>query len=74
MLEFLREENIRVLAQDLLGVSPRKIHFFPDTGKVQMRTLRLQSGDALQREERDYLARLAREPGGGEIELFAPPR
>ncbi|HYD77015.1 chemoreceptor glutamine deamidase CheD [Ramlibacter sp.] len=74
VLEFLREENIRVLAQDLLGVSPRKIHFFPDTGKVQMRKLHLQSGDALQREERAYLARLSREQGGGEIELFAPPR
>ncbi len=74
VLEFLREENIRVLAQDLLGVAPRKIHFFPDTGKVQMRKLHLHSGDALQREESDYLVRLSREPGAGEIELFESPR
>ncbi|WP_332814001.1 chemoreceptor glutamine deamidase CheD [Ramlibacter sp.] len=74
VLEFLHEENIPVLAQDLLGISPRKIHFFPDTGKVQMRKLHLQSGDALQREERAYLARLSRQPGAGEIELFEPPR
>ena len=74
VLEFLREENIPVLAQDLLGVSPRKIHLFPDTGKVQMRKMHLQSGDALQREERAYLARLSCEPGSGEIELFTSPR
>lgn len=73
VLEFLREEHIRVLAQDLLGVAPRKIHFFPDTGKVQMRKLHLQPDDALQREEHAYRARLSREPGGGEIELFRLP-
>ena len=76
VLEFLKEENIPIAAQDLMGTSPRKIHFFPETGKVQMRKLRLDGHDTVQREERAYLARLSREQrgGGGDIELFTPPR
>ena len=59
VLDFLREEGIRLLAQDLLGVSPRKLHFFPDTGKVRMKRLHLQPNDVVQRQEREYL----QEPG-----------
>jgi chemotaxis protein CheD len=69
VLEFLREEDIQVLAQDLQGVSPRKVHFFPATGKVQMRKLHLPD-DAVQRQEREYLARLADRQRGGDIEIF----
>ena len=74
VLAFLREEDIPVRAQDLLGDSPRKLHFFPDTGKVQLRRLRLEHGDAVQRQDRDYLDRLARGQDAGDIELFSPPR
>lgn len=73
VLEFLREEGIRLLAQDLLGLCPRKLHFFPETGKVRVKKLHLKQYDALQRQERDYLVRLADTAGGGEIEIFAPP-
>lgn len=69
VLEFLQEEGIPVAAQDLLGGSPRKLHFFPATGKVQVKKLHLQPDDALQRQEREYLAAIARQ-GGGEVEIF----
>jgi len=75
VVNFLREEGIQLLAQDLLGTCPRKIHFFPVTGKVQLKRLHLQAADdAVQRQEREYLARLADATGGGEIEIFSPPR
>ena len=73
VLAFLREEGIRLVAQDLLGVSPRKIHFFPATGKVQLKRLHLQSGDVLERQEREYLSRLG-QAGGGDVEIFSPRR
>jgi len=73
ILDFLREERIQLLAQDLLGASPRKVHFFPATGKVQLKKLHLQSDDALQRQEREYLRNLAGGTGG-DIEIFSPPR
>jgi len=74
VLEFLREENIPLLGQDLLGVSPRKVHFFPETGKVQVRKQHLQPGGQVQRDERDYLMRLAGTPVVGEVEIFRRER
>jgi chemotaxis protein CheD len=75
VVDFLREEGVQLLAQDLLGTCPRKLHFFPATGKVQLKRLHLQAVDeAVQRQEREYLARLADATGGGEIEIFSAPR
>jgi chemotaxis protein CheD len=74
VLQFLREEGIPLAAQDLMGVHPRKLHFFPATGKVQVKKLTLHP-EEVQRQDREYLARLARRrAGGGEVEIFAPLR
>jgi len=75
VLEFLREENIAVMAEDLLGVSPRKLHFFPDTGKVRMRKLLLQAHGVVESQERDYRDRLRQQQdAGGDVEIFQVPR
>jgi chemotaxis protein CheD len=73
VLGFLRVEGIRVAAQDLLDVCPRKVHFFVDSGKVQVKRLNLTPSDPLQKREREYLSRLAAKPSG-EIEIFGVPR
>ncbi len=74
VLAFLREERIQLASHDLQGVCPRKIHFFPATGKVQLKRLQLESNDALERQEREYLSRLAESGRGGEFDDFASPR
>jgi chemotaxis protein CheD len=74
VLNFLHEEGIRLVAQDLLGASPRKLHFFPETGKVQLKKLHLEPLEAMQRSERDYLRDITGQAGGGDIEIFTPPR
>ena len=73
VVEFLRVEGIRVLAKDLLDVCPRKVHFFVESGKVQVKRLGLSPNDTVQRREREYLSRLDTR-SGGEIEMFKPPR
>ena len=73
MLEFLRVEGIRILAKDLLDVCPRKVHFFVDSGKVQVKRLALSPSETVQRREREYLRRLDGKRSG-DIEIFAPPR
>jgi chemotaxis protein CheD len=76
VLNFLRTEGIQVAARDLLDVHPRKIHFFPATGKVQVKRLNIVAAteDAVQRREREYLRELSRKSGGGDIEIFSPPK
>lgn len=73
VLEFLKVEGIRVLAQDLLDVSPRKVVFFVDSGKAQVKRLSLTPGEPVQRREREYLRQLGGQRGG-EVEIFSPPR
>lgn len=73
VLEFLRVEGIRVLAQDLLDVCPRKVHFFIGSGKVQVKRLSLAPSEVVQKREREYLRRLDGKPGG-DVEIFSPPR
>jgi chemotaxis protein CheD len=71
VLNFLEEEAIPIAAQDLLGDSPRKVHFFPATGKVQVRRLQLQAD--LVNQEREYLTEVEHGESGF-VELFEGPR
>ncbi len=73
VLNFLREEQIQLVAQDLLGVSPRKVHFFPTSGKVHLKKLHLQPDDVVRRQEEDYAKRLAH-ARTGEVEIFPARR
>jgi chemotaxis protein CheD len=73
VLDFLKVEGIRVLAQDLLDVYPRKVHFFVETGQVHVKRLSVTPSEPVQRREREYLKNLGGQ-GGGEVELFSTPR
>jgi chemotaxis protein CheD len=71
VLDYLATEGIRLAARDLLGPYPRKVYFFPDSGRVLVRKLKsLHNGTILAR-ERDYGERLREAPVGGDVELFA---
>jgi len=67
--DYLRIEGIRIVAEDLNDIWPRKVHYFPRTGKVMVK--KLKSTDAsLESKERDYANKLAKKPVGGEVDLF----
>jgi chemotaxis protein CheD len=72
VLDFLREEGIAVAAQDLYDVCPRKVYFFPHTGKVMVKRLAVLRNDTLERRERDYLAALRGSAAAGDVEIFEP--
>lgn len=69
VLDFLHTERILITAQDLNDIYPRKVFFFPKTGKVMVKKLRQQT-DAVVVTERDYAARLKSEPITGGVDLF----
>jgi chemotaxis protein CheD len=70
IVEYLNMERIPIVARDLLDVWPRKIYFFPRTGKVMVKRLRKVNNDTIVLRERDYGARLFHGPIEGAAELF----
>jgi len=70
VMQFLKTERIPVLAEDLNDIYPRKVYFFPKTGRVLVKKLMQTQNDTLAKRELDYAKRLKVEPVGGEIDLF----
>ena len=70
VLDFLATERIPVIAKDLLDVYPRKIYYFPGSGRVLVKKLVRMHNDTVMRREKEYAARLSEAPVAGEIELF----
>jgi chemotaxis protein CheD len=58
VLEYLRAENIRVLAEDLNNSHARKVYFFPRSGRVLVKRIERLNNDTLARRELDYASRL----------------
>lgn len=69
-LEYLKNENIRVVAKSLLDVYPRKIYFFPATGRVMLKKLRHANNDTIIEREFEYGSRLKHADIQGDVELF----
>jgi chemotaxis protein CheD len=69
--DYLKTENIRITAEDLIDIHPRKVFFFPRTGKVLVKKLKVVHNDTLKQREIDYANKLKKDAlGGGEIDLF----
>ena len=70
VLDYLHTERIPIVAQDLLDIYPRKVYFFPASGRVMMKKLVRVKNDTLIEREREYQARLRRDNVQGDVELF----
>jgi len=70
IVEYLAAERIPLLAQDLGDIHPRKIAFFPQTGRALVRRLPATRERELADVERAYHERLSRAPAVGSVELF----
>ena len=69
VLKFLSTEGIRVASQDLKDFHPRRVAFFPTTGRALCKHLK-QADSALIAEEQSYSASLTKKPVAGDVELF----
>lgn len=70
VLNYLRTEKMRVIAEDLNDIYPRKVYFFPRTGKVLVKKLMQVNNDTVAKREQDYARRLKVAPVSGDIDLF----
>ncbi len=70
VLDFLEMEKIKVVAQDMLDIYPRKVYFFPKTGKVLVKKLRRVHNDTIVEREKEYSTRLQYSKMEGDVEFF----
>lgn len=71
VLDYLKLEGFRLEAQDVGGINPRKVVFFPLSGKVRVKRIKDLHNDTIIRRETDYLQHIeGTEAVDGEIEMF----
>ncbi|WPB57797.1 chemoreceptor glutamine deamidase CheD [Xylophilus sp. GOD-11R] len=69
--EYLRTERIPLLAEDVLDIHPRKVCFFPTTGKAMVKRLAHAHPESLlSQERRGNAATVAQTTSGGSVDLF----
>ncbi|HEX7012521.1 MAG TPA: hypothetical protein VF161_07235 [Steroidobacteraceae bacterium] len=66
--EFLKQEGMRIVSEDVGKTCPRHVQYFPMTGRVRVRHL-TQHSEVVTHEQR-YLRGLEKTPVAGEIDLF----
>ncbi len=62
VIEYLRREGMAVAAEHLGGDRPRRVHYYPASGKARMQLLDRIASRSLVRDEDDYLRRQRRRP------------
>ena len=71
VIDYLATERIPVVSQDVLDIHPRKVCFFPISGKALVKRLAHSHPETLVVEERKgNAAVLARSTSGGSVDLF----
>lgn len=74
VLRYLEDEGLPCSAHDLGGPYPRRIQYFPSSGRVVRKLLTGGDRDLIVREESEYAKRLTAKPTAGEVQLFGPIR
>lgn len=67
---YLSDENLPIAAHHLRGNLPRRVHYFPATGKVMLLELQRTEQEAVVRSEVSYKSKLQSESVAGSAELF----
>lgn len=70
VIDYLKTEKISLLAQDLLDIYPRKVYYFPATGRTLVKKLRGVHNDTIIQREQQYVSRIRSSDIQGEVELF----
>ena len=68
-LSYLKTEQIPVVSQDLFDIHPRKVYYFPKTGRVLVKKLRNLHNATITEREQQYQQRIVVEKPG-DVELF----
>lgn len=71
VLDYLHTERIPVVSQDVLDIYPRKVCYFPKTGKAMVKRLAHAHPESLAAEERKgNVINVVKTTAGGSVDLF----
>lgn len=70
VMEYLQNEEIPVVAQDLQDIYPRKVYFWPHSGRVLIKKLKTLHNDTVVLREQEYGMRIRSSKVAGDVELF----
>ncbi|WP_438971112.1 chemoreceptor glutamine deamidase CheD [Methylophaga sp.] len=70
ILEYSELEGIAVLSQDLGDIYPRKVMYYPSSGRLRVKRLKSLHNDTLLQREEHYENELEVQPAAGDVELF----
>lgn len=68
--EYIQTEQLKLIGEDVGDVFPRKVIYFPLTGKVKVKKLRQMHNNTIIERETTYMSSLDVKPVESDIELF----
>lgn len=68
--EYLEEEGLTVVSEDVGDIYPRKVIFYPESGRVKMKKLHNMHNDTIRKREEQYRKIIDTAPVESDIELF----
>jgi len=68
--KYLEAEGLPISSEDVGGPCPRKIQYFPLTGRVRVKKLNSMHNQTLQNREKEYIETLNKTKVAGKIDLF----
>ncbi len=70
VLDYIDQEGLKLVSQDLGDIYPRKVIYFPKTGRVGMKKIQDLHNDTIAQRERKYSLNIKNMPIEGDVELF----
>jgi chemotaxis protein CheD len=70
ILDYIEQEGLQLLSQDLGDIYPRKVIYFPRTGRVGMKKIQDLHNDTIAQREYQYSRNIKDLPVEGDVELF----
>ncbi|MBL1261611.1 MAG: chemoreceptor glutamine deamidase CheD [Thiotrichaceae bacterium] len=69
-ITYIKTEGLNLLSSDVGSAHPRKVYYFPDSGRVRIKKLRKLHNETVIEREADYMKDLINKPVKSDIELF----
>jgi len=68
--QYLKNEDIRIIGEDLCDSYARKVYFFPLTGRVLVKKIEITTSSIINMENDYYNSITTPQPASGDIDLF----